>query len=138
VDAKAFRSRAGRQLEELSRSLVEARQKRAEAESAYQQVQQARAGKRRSKRFRPFEAPLVQKMKEQEGMPSGSTATRPSDMARASTADSSKGEMESARENTRRQIESVVAGVSKEYEIAKANEAAVERALAKASMTFSR
>jgi hypothetical protein len=28
-----------------------------------------------------FEAPLVQKMKEQEGMPSGSTATRPSDMA---------------------------------------------------------
>ena len=38
-------------------------------------------------------------------------------------------ELASARENVKRQIESVVAGVEKEYEIARANEQALERAL---------
>ena len=46
VDAKGLAlSGAGKQLEELTRSLVEARQKRAEAESAYSMVQQIRAGR---------------------------------------------------------------------------------------------
>ena len=40
-----------------------------------------------------------------------------------------RAELDAARENTRRQIESVVAGISREYEVARANEAAVERAL---------
>ena len=38
-------------------------------------------------------------------------------------------ELAAARENVKRQIESVVSGVTKEYEIAKANEQAIERAL---------
>jgi capsular exopolysaccharide synthesis family protein len=41
-----------------------------------------------------------------------------------------KAEVEAAKENTRRQIETVVAGLQREYEAARANEAAVERALA--------
>ena len=41
-----------------------------------------------------------------------------------------KAELESARENSRRQVDIVVAGLSKEYEQARANENAVERALA--------
>src|SRR5262249_21771025 len=46
VDAKGVAlSGASRQLEELTRSVVEARQKRAEAEAAYMLVQQIRSGR---------------------------------------------------------------------------------------------
>jgi capsular exopolysaccharide synthesis family protein len=41
-----------------------------------------------------------------------------------------KAELEAARENTRRQVEMVVQGLAKEYEAAKANEQAVQNALA--------
>src|SRR6185437_7816965 len=40
-----------------------------------------------------------------------------------------KAELQSARENTQRQIQTVVAAIGKEYEFAKANEAAVAQAL---------
>jgi uncharacterized protein involved in exopolysaccharide biosynthesis len=47
IDAKGLAlSGASRQLEELTRSVVESRQKRAEAEAAYSMVQQAKAGAR--------------------------------------------------------------------------------------------
>ena len=75
--------------------------------------------------------PAVQRMKEARATPSGAS-TRPRkrygpehpNMIKA------RAELEGARENTRRQIEIVVAGISREYELARANEAAVERALA--------
>ena len=41
-----------------------------------------------------------------------------------------RAELDSARENTKRQVEVVITGLSREYEVARANEAAVERALA--------
>ena len=41
-------------------------------------------------------------------------------------------ELKSSRENTRRQIDTIVAGLSKEYEVARANEAAIERTLGEA------
>jgi polysaccharide biosynthesis transport protein len=132
VDAKGVSlSGAGKQLEELSRSLVEARQKRAEAESAYQQVQQARAGRTTLETIPAvLRHPLVQKLKEQE-----SDAERKlGDAAKRYGPEhprliQARAELDAAKENTRRQMESVVAGVSREYEMAKANEAAVERAL---------
>jgi polysaccharide biosynthesis transport protein len=132
VDAKGVSmSGASKQLEELSRSLVEARQKRAEAESAYQQVQQARAG-RTSLDTLPavLRHPLVQKLKELEG----EADRKLSDAAKRYGPEHPKmiqarAEAEQARDSTRRQIEVVVAGVAKEYEIARANESAVERAL---------
>ena len=134
VDAKGLAlSGASKQLEELTRSLVEARAKRAEAEAAYSLVQQVQAGKIKTT-YDTIPAvlrhPLVQKMKENEGEAErrlGEAAKRYGpehpNMVKA------RAEVEAARENTRRQIESVVTGIAREYEVARANEAAVERAL---------
>ena len=135
VDAKGLAmSGASRQLEELTRSLVEARQRRAEAESAYSVVQQIKAGRAQAN-YDSIPAvlknPLVQRMKEQEG----DAEKRLSDAAKRYGPEHPKmiqarAELDAARENTRRQIETVVAGLSKEYEVAKANEVAVANALA--------
>jgi len=134
VDAKGLAlSGASKQLEELTRSVVEARAKRAEAEAAYNLVQQINAGRSKAT-YDSIPAvlrhPLVQKMKENEGEAErrlGEAAKRYGpehpNMIKA------RAEVDAARENTRRQIEIVVAGISKEYEVARANEAAVERAL---------
>src|SRR5688572_24468056 len=135
VDTKGLAlSGAGRQLEELTRSLVEARQKRAEAESAYSLVQQIKTGKLQAN-YDSVPAvlrnPLVQRMKEQEA----DADRRLSDAAKRYGPEhpkliQSRAELEAARESTRKQVEVVVAGLAKEYEVARANEAAVERAVA--------
>jgi capsular exopolysaccharide synthesis family protein len=134
VDTKGLAlSGAGKQLEELTRSLVEARAKRAEAESAYSQVQQARAGKSQNS-YDTIPAvlrhPLVQKLKEQEG----DAERKLGDAAKRYGPEHPKliqarAELDAAKENTRRQVEVVVQGLSREYEVARNNEAAVERAL---------
>jgi capsular exopolysaccharide synthesis family protein len=135
VDAKGLAmSGASRQLEEVTKSLVDARQHRAEAESAYAMVEQIRAGKSQlSYDSVPavLKNPLVQRMKENEA----DAEKRLSDAAKRYGPEhpkmiQAKAELDAAREATRRQIETVVAGLAKEYEVAKANEAAVERALA--------
>ncbi|MDX2220921.1 MAG: polysaccharide biosynthesis tyrosine autokinase [Burkholderiales bacterium] len=135
VDAKGVAlSGASRQLDELTRSLVESRQKRAEAEAAFNQVQAIRQGKSQAG-YESVPAvlrhPLVQKLKEQEaeaerklGDASKRYGAEHPRMIQASS------ELASAKENTRRQIEVVVAGISKEYEVARANEQAVANALA--------
>jgi len=134
VDTKGLAlSGAGRQLEELTKSLVEARQKRAEAESAYQLVQQIKTGRTQAS----YESvpvvlrhPLVQRMKETEA----EADRRFSDAAKRYGPEhpklvQAKAELEAAKENTRKQMEIVVGGLQKEYEAARANESAVERAL---------
>jgi polysaccharide biosynthesis transport protein len=135
VDAKGLAmSGASRQLEEFTRSLVEARQRRAEAESAYAMVQQIKAG-RAQVSYDSIPAvirnPLVQRMKEQEG----DAEKRLGDAAKRYGPEHPKmiqarAELDAARENTRRQIEIVVAGLAKEYEVARSNETAVAGALA--------
>ena len=134
VDTKGLvMSGAGRQLEELTRGLVEARQKRAEAESAYSMVQQIKAGKLQAN-YESVPAvikhPLVQRMKEQEA----DADRRLSDAAKRYGPEHPKliqarAELDAARESTRKQVEIVVAGLAKEYEVAKANESAVDRAV---------
>ncbi len=134
VDVKGIAlSGAGKQLEELSGRLVEARQKRAEAEASYNLVQQARAG-RATGSFDTIPAvlrhPLVQKFKEQEA----DAERRLGDAAKRYGPEhpamiKARAEVETARDSTRRQIETVVSGIAKEYEVARANEQAVERAL---------
>jgi capsular exopolysaccharide synthesis family protein len=134
VDAKGLAlSGASRQLEELTRSLVEARQKRAEAEAAYSMVQQIKTG-RAQVSYDSVPAvlrhPLVQKMKEQEA----EADRRLSDAAKRYGPEhprmvQAKAELEAAKESTRKQVEIVIAGLAKEYEAARANENAVERAL---------
>jgi exopolysaccharide transport family protein len=134
VDAKGLAmSGVSRQLEEFTKSLVEARQRRAEAESAYSMVQQIKAG-RAQVTYDSIPAvlrnPLVQRMKEQEG----DAEKRLNDAAKRYGPEHPKmiqarAELDAARENTHRQIEAVVAGLSREYEVARANEAAVAGAL---------
>ena len=134
IDAKGIAlSGAGRQLEELTRSVVESRQKRAEAESAYSMVQQIKAG-RLTANYESVPAvlrsPLVQRMKEIEF----EAEKRLSDAAKRYGPEhpklvQAKAELDVAKESTKKQIEIVVAGLSKEFEAARANEQAVERAL---------
>jgi capsular exopolysaccharide synthesis family protein len=135
VDAKGVAmSGASKQLEELTKSLVEARQRRAEAETAYNLVQQAKSG-RSSVSFDSVPAvlknPLVQRMKEMEA----DAEKRLSDAAKRYGPEhpkmvQAKAELDAARQNTRKEVDNVIAGIAKEYEVAKANEVAVERALA--------
>src|SRR5260221_3528757 len=67
VDAKGISlSGAGRQLDELTRSVVEARQKRADAESAYTLVQQIKSGRAQAAYDSVpvvLKSPIVQQMK---------------------------------------------------------------------------
>ncbi|MDQ3026400.1 MAG: polysaccharide biosynthesis tyrosine autokinase [Pseudomonadota bacterium] len=135
VDTKGMvMSGAGKQFEELTRSLVESRQKRAEAESAYAMVQQIKAGKLQAN-YESVPAvlrnPLVQRMKEQEA----DADRRLSDAAKRYGPEHPKmiqarAELEAAKESSRKQVEIVVGGLTKEYEVARANESAVERAVA--------
>jgi polysaccharide biosynthesis transport protein len=134
VDTKGLAmSGAGRQLEELTKSLVEARQKRAEAESAFALVQQIKTGRAQANYDSVpvvLRNPLVQAMKSAEA----EAERRLGDAAKRYGPEhprmiQARAELDSARENTRKQIEIVVAGLSKEYEQARANEQAVERAL---------
>jgi succinoglycan biosynthesis transport protein ExoP len=135
VDAKGVAlSGASRQLEEFTRSLVEARQRRAEAETAQTMVQQIRSGKLQAN-YDSVPAvlrnPLIQKMKEQEA----EADKRLSDAAKRYGPEhprliQAKAELEAARESTRKQVEIVVAGLAKDYEVARANELAIDRALA--------
>jgi uncharacterized protein involved in exopolysaccharide biosynthesis len=135
VDAKGLAmSGASKQLEEFTRGLVEARQRRAEAESAYNLVQQIQAGRSRVS-YDTIPAvlrnPLVQRMKEQEA----DAEKRLSDASKRYGPEhpkmiQAKAELAAARESTHRQIQAVVDSIAKEYEVAKANEAAVAQALA--------
>ncbi|MBL8519117.1 MAG: polysaccharide biosynthesis tyrosine autokinase, partial [Betaproteobacteria bacterium] len=134
VDAKGLvMSGAAKALEEATSSLVSVRARRAEAESLYNQVQAVRQGKNVAG-YESIPAvlkhPTVQKFKEQEA----DADRKAADASKRYGPEHPKmqqaaAELAAARENTRRQIDIVVAGVAKEYEVAKANEEALQRAL---------
>jgi polysaccharide biosynthesis transport protein len=127
-------SGAGKQLEELTRAVVEARQKRAEAEAAFALVQQIKSGRSQASYDSVpavLRSAIVQQMKVQEAeaerrMSEASKRYGPEHPRMVQA----KSELEAARENTRKQVEIAVAGLSKELDQARANEMAVERALA--------
>jgi succinoglycan biosynthesis transport protein ExoP len=135
VDAKGIAlSGAARQLEELTRSLVEARQKRAEAEAAYALVQQIKTGRSQAN-YDSIPVVLKSTIVQSAKMIEADAERRLSEAAKRYGPEhpkmiQAKTEYDSAKENTRRQIETVVGGLAKEYETARANENAVERALA--------
>ncbi len=126
-------SGAAKALEEATSGLVSARTKRAEAESLFNQVQAAHQGKSGinvDSIPAVLRHPTVQKMKEMEAeaekkLADASKRYGPEHpkMVQASS------ELNSARDNTKRQMETVMAGVAKEYEIARANEQAIANAL---------
>jgi polysaccharide biosynthesis transport protein len=124
---------ASRQLEDLSSSLIEARKKRADLEAAYEQVNTARQGKAADAlETLPviLRHPLVQQAKQTEA----EAERRLSDTSKRYGPDhprmvAAQGDLKAAQENLKRQVNTVAAGVAKDYELARANEAAIERAL---------
>jgi capsular exopolysaccharide synthesis family protein len=127
---------ASRQFEDLSSALVDARRKRADLEAAYEQVNAARQGKAAdSLESLPYllRHPLVQGAKQGES----EAERRLSDASKRYGPDhprmvAAQAELKTARENLTRQINTVAQGVTKDYELARANEAAIERALGRA------
>jgi capsular exopolysaccharide synthesis family protein len=134
VEAKGV-SLAGvsRQLEDLSSSLVEARRKRADLEAAYEQVNAARQGKATDALDTlpvVLRQPLVQRAKDAES----EAERRFSDASKRYGPDhprmvAAQAELKAAQENLKRQANTAAQGLAKDYELARANEASIERAL---------
>ena len=136
VEAKGLAvSSAGKQLDDLSQKIVESRQRRAEAENAYNQVRALRGTANAN--FESIPAVLRNPLFIDSKRAEGEAEKKVSELAQRYGKEhprmvQGEGELKSARENSRRQVENIVAGLSKEYEVARANEAAVERSLAEA------
>jgi len=131
-------SGAIRQLEEIESALDDARKKRLDAEARFNQVNAARQGQ-------PGAAleslPLVQnnsvmaRFKEAEA----EAERRVSEASKRYGPEhprmvSAQSDLKAVRDNLRRQVGTVVDGVLKDYEVAKASEASLERALSRAKM----
>ena len=134
IDVKGVAlSGASKFLEQATTDLITVRTKRAEAESLFNQVKAAK----QSRNVAAFESipailrhPDVQRAKtlEAEGERKLADASKrygPEHPKMLQTT----GELAAARETLKRQIELVVAGVEKEFELVRANEQALERAL---------
>lgn len=133
IDAKGVaQSGASKQLEQLAGGLVAARQKKAEAEAAYLQVQSAQKSNLDIESI-----PAIQKstiyidLKKVESAAESKLA----DAAKRYGPDhpkrqSAEAEYRAARENTRKQVDTIVTSITKEYELARAQESSVDRALA--------
>ena len=132
IDAKGVaQSGASKQLEQLSEGLVSARQKRAEAEAAYQQVQSAQKSKLDIESIPAIQkSPIYIQLKSVESAAESRLADAAKkygpDHPKRQTADA---ELRAARENTHRQVDTITTSITKEYELARAQESAVERAL---------
>ena len=124
-------SGAARQLEDFSRALVEARQRRAEAGAAYNLVRSSRGNLESLPVIQ--RNPLMARLKEFEAE---SERRYAENLKRYGPQHprmiEAEGDLRQARENTRRQIETVVASLANEYEAARANERAIERSMAEA------
>jgi capsular exopolysaccharide synthesis family protein len=122
-----------RQVEELSTSLLDARRRRNEAEYAYQQVTALAQGKSQEA-LESIPAiqrhPQVLKLREAEA----EAEKRYADASKRYGAEhprmvAAESELKLARENARRGLAGAVQTVTREYESARANEAAIERTL---------
>jgi capsular exopolysaccharide synthesis family protein len=139
IDAKGLaQSGATRQIEDLTRQLSEARARRSEAETVYNQVTSALRGGAPLETLPAIQKqPLVLRFRETEI----EAERRLNEASKRYGAEhprmiAAEAELKSARENFRRQISSVTQTVTRELEVARANEQAVDRALgsAKADM----
>ncbi len=125
-------SGSGKQLEEISTNLITSQQRLAEAESAYNQVKSHRRDEIDTLESLPavLKSPGVQQMKEAESvaarklneLKSRYTAEHPKVLAAES-------EFKSAHDAVKREVMAVVNGITKDYELARANVAATSRTL---------
>ena len=124
VDIKSdAQSGAGKQIEEVTQRLVETRLRRAEAENAYNQIKNAPKGADLSSL-----PAVVRNVVVAEALKQQAEADRKlSEVAQRYGVEHPKyvqaeGEAKTARENVKRQIETVVQSVTREYEVAKGTE----------------
>lgn len=122
---------ASRQLEELTTSLVQARRARADAEAALNQVAAAQSGGGSIESLPAvLRHPLIQRAKEREAEAvrtvENASKRYGSEHPRMIAA---QAELRAAQQNLRRELDTVVASLGKELEVARENEAAIARAL---------
>ncbi len=129
-------SGAIRQLEELEASLDDARKKRQDAEARYDQVNAAQQQQSMAAleslsliQNNPVVARFREAQAEAERRVSEASKRYGPEHPKMIAAQS---DLKAVRENLHRQIASVVEGVAKDYQTAKANEASLERALSRA------
>jgi capsular exopolysaccharide synthesis family protein len=131
-------SGAIRQLEELESALDDARKKRLDAEARYNQVNVARQGSSAAKleslsvvQNNPVMARFKEAEAEAERRVSEASKRYGPEHPRMVSAQS---DLKAVRDNLGRQVSIVVETVAKDYEVAKAHEATLERALARAKV----
>lgn len=132
VDVKGFKSLTARRLDEITNKLVEARRKRTETETLYRQVQVARqqSASRLDSLPAVLEHPLVQGFKETVS----SAERKINELSKRYGPKHPKmiqaqSELRAVRRSLSGQIENVLRGVEKEYEVARVNQASLEREL---------
>jgi len=135
VDSKGVALGASRQLEEISSSVVAARRKVAELENSYNQVQAAmkgQSGSALSSIPAVLRSPAVIKLREVENEAErrlGEVSKRyGTEHPRRLAAEA---DLEAARENTIKAVNTVVASITREYEVAKATEQSLTAVLNK-------
>lgn len=134
VDIKSTaQSGVGKQIDDVTQRLVETRMKRAEAENAYNQIKNAPKGADLSSLPGVIRNPIVGEAKKQEA----DAERRLSETAQRYGVEHPKylqaeGELKTARENVRRQVDTVVTSVTREYEAARGTERALEGIMAQA------
>ncbi len=137
LDTKGLsQSGATRQLEEISKALLEARARRADAENMYNQVSVAlKPGSEKVLESLPAiqKHPLVQRFREAEL----ESEKRLNEAVKRYGPEHPKliaaeSDLKSARDNLRRQVSTVAQTVTREVEVARANEQSLDRALSTA------
>ena len=136
IDSKGLaQSGTAKVLEDLFKNLGEARQRRSEAEVAYNQVRALRGTP--GANFESIPSVLRNVLFQDAKKAENEAEKRLAEVAQRYGKEhprmvQAESELKSSRENTRRQIEIIVSALAKEFEVARANEAAVERTLGEA------
>ena len=132
VDMAGVLTLSNNELKALTESLVEVRRKLALTENIYNQIQNSKAGSVEDYQSLPavLAHPLIQKLKENQAQAEQKArelarryGPKHPKMIAANT------ELESIDENIRYQVEQIVSGVEKEYEVARANERSLQNAV---------
>jgi exopolysaccharide transport family protein len=129
----ATQSGAGEAVQQLTMQLITARARRAEAENAFKAIKGAQEGGELSSLPAVLRSPMVAESKKQEA----EADRKMSEVSQRYGKQHPKfvqaeGELATARDNVKRQVDMVVAGITQEYEAARGTERALEGTLASA------
>lgn len=130
VDLGGIATITAGELSATSDRMIDARRQRAEAESAYRQVQQMRSGgwERLASIPAVLSHPLIQTFKADEARARAKVeelSTRYG--ARHPTMEAARNELNAARASLRTQVEQIVAGIERDFQLATASEQSLRR-----------